>query len=102
MYFNTSQDLLFFILAVAVAVISVFLVWGLYYMVMILKKAYHAVQEVEEKLASLDALFTTVKEHLMTSSESLKIMATVVAKLIKVFQQKKEKKQTDKKTNKVE
>ena len=100
MYFDTSQDLLFFILAIAVAVISVFLVWGLYYMVMILKKAYHAVKEVEEKLASLDVLFTTVKEHLMTSSESLRLMATVVTKLISVFQKRKEGKQTDKKTKK--
>ena len=90
MYFNTSQDLLFFILAVAVGILTVFMVWAMFYVVMILKKSYGAVREVEKKLESLDALFTTIKEHLVTSSSSLKLMVEVASKLIGLFQKRKE------------
>ncbi|USN53166.1 MAG: hypothetical protein H6760_03250 [Candidatus Nomurabacteria bacterium] len=94
MYFSTSQDLFFFVLAVAIAILTAFMVWALFYIIMILRKGYNAVNEIEEKLASLDALFTTVKEHLIHSSSSLKVLVGVVTKLIEVIQKRKQKKTT--------
>ena len=92
MYFSTSQDLLFFILAIAVGVITVFIAWAMFYVVMILKKSYGAVREIERKLESIDALFTTVKEHLVHSSSSLRLLVDIAAKLIGLFQKRRESK----------
>jgi hypothetical protein len=100
MYFATSKDLLFFILAVSVAVLTVFLVWVLYYIVMIMKDAYRAVKDVQRKLTALDEMIATLKENLTHSTTSLRLMADVVGKIftfIRDRRQGKEEKETKKK-----
>lgn len=89
MYFSTSKDLLFFVLAVSIGVISVFIVWAMVYVVLLLKKGYGAVRNVEKKLESVDALFNSVKEHLAGSSSSLKLLVEIASKLIGVVQNRR-------------
>lgn len=78
----TTRDLLFLVLAIAIALITVFMIWGLYYLVMMLKHGYAAIRDVEKKLASFDAIIRTLKEHLVNSSSSLAILAGVASKLV--------------------
>jgi uncharacterized membrane protein (DUF373 family) len=97
MYFSTSHDLFFFVLAVAVGVLTVFLAWGMFYVIMILKKSYTAVREVERKLASVDALFNTVKDHLEHSSSSLRLLVEVAGQIMGFFKNRRENKTNGKK-----
>ncbi len=98
MYFSTSQDLFFFILAIAIGVLTVLLAWGMIYLILILKKSYMAVREVEEKVRSIGEIFGTLREHLANSSSSLRLLVEVASQIANFFQNRKAKANGKKKT----
>jgi len=90
MTITTTRDLLFLVLAIAIALITVFMIWALYYIVMMLKHGYAAIRDVEKKLASFDAMIKTFKEHLVNSSSSLALLAEVASKLVRFVRGRRE------------
>ncbi len=89
MSITNTQDLLFLVLAIAIALITVFLIWALYYVVMMLRHGYAAIRDIEKKLASFDEMIRSIKEHLVNSSSSLAMLAGVASKLINFFRERR-------------
>ncbi|MFA6098274.1 MAG: hypothetical protein WCV50_01475 [Patescibacteria group bacterium] len=105
--FETSKDILFIGLATCAVVLTFFLCWGLYYLIMILKKGHDAVMgiseiivSVKEKINRLEQLFNTIEEKLTHTASYLPLVLKGVTELLDYLKKKKEKRQEKKEKNK--
>ncbi|KKW00273.1 MAG: hypothetical protein UY34_C0032G0001 [Parcubacteria group bacterium GW2011_GWA2_48_9] len=67
--FDTTKDILYFVLALAVVVLTFFMAWSLYYVTMMLRRSHLLFKEIEE--AGGD--WKKVKEEFMTYLKQLKV-----------------------------
>lgn len=95
--FDTSKDVLFIVLAVSAGVLTFFISWGLYYVVMLLKKTYATVKEVSdlianirEKLDRLEQLFNAIEDKIKHSASYLPLLMKGMSELLEFFKKKKE------------
>lgn len=100
---ETSKDILYLILALAIAVLTFFIAWAIYYLVMILKKFSELVKEFEsmvtsakEKLERLESLFNTIEEKIKHSASYLPLLFKGITELVDYFKKKKVKKEKQK------
>lgn len=103
--FDTSKDVLFWVLAASIAVFTFFLCWALYYIVMMLKKAHGMIAEISElianiknKLERLEQLFDTIEEKIKSSASYLPLVFKGITELIEFFKKKKEERAKKSKT----
>lgn len=96
---DTSKDILNLILALCVACFTFFLCWGLYYMVMMLKKGNEALKElgalmtsVKEKIEKVERLIDTIEEKVTHSVSYLPLLFKGITELMDFFKKKKDKK----------
>ncbi|MFZ6036211.1 MAG: hypothetical protein ACOYUK_03660 [Patescibacteria group bacterium] len=87
--FETSKDLLYWVLAVSISLLTVFLIWGMYYIIMLLKRAYLMVREVseliesvKEKLDRLEQLFDAIEEKLKHSASYIPLIVKGVTEIL--------------------
>jgi predicted PurR-regulated permease PerM len=92
--FDTSKDILFLVIALAVAVLTFFLCWFLYYMVSIIRQANSVVKEVESKIQSVGELIDAVKDKLTNSSAYLSLLVKSMTSFISYIRTRREKKQS--------
>ena len=71
----TSKDILFLAIGGSIILLTIFMCWGLYYLVMILKRVHITVKEVsnlitsiKERLEKLDGLINTIEEKIKHSA----------------------------------
>ena len=101
--FDTSKDILFIVIAVAVGLLTIFIVWALYYIVMMLKKANQVVNEfkemidgIKEKISRLENIFNTIEDKISNSAAYLPLIMKGVTEIINYFKRKKEAKKNKK------
>ncbi len=94
---ETSKDLLNLVIAFCVLLFTVFLVWIMYYLVIILKNAQQLVAGIKKKFDILDEILKTVKEKIENTSSYLALLAEGLKQLLHFF---KERKEVDKKKKK--
>lgn len=99
---ETSKDILYLVIAFCVLLITVFFVWIMYYLAMILKQARDIVSEVKAKIESLGDILNSIKEKIATSATVLTALGKGVADLIGIFKDRREAKleKEEKKTKK--
>lgn len=97
--FDTSKDILYIVLAIAVALITFFLVWSLYYVTMMLKKAHQVAQQIEQLITSVrdritqvEGLLKKIEDKLTTSASYLPLVLKGISDLMGYFQKRKQKK----------
>ena len=81
MYFSTSKDILFIVLAFAVLWITIFLSWTLYYLICILKDAKDTIRGVRKATDAVEA----AASHLKDKFGALLNIVSVMGDGIKIF-----------------
>ncbi|MFA6511516.1 MAG: hypothetical protein WCV86_00080 [Patescibacteria group bacterium] len=82
MNINDTQDLFFLIAAIAVAVITFFTAWMLYYIVSMLRTANHVITSVDEKLKLIEGILHSLKANVSNGSATLVLLTKAVAKMV--------------------
>ncbi|MBU0620160.1 MAG: hypothetical protein V1768_00510 [Patescibacteria group bacterium] len=86
---ETSQDLLYLILSVSVLLLTVFLVWFMYYLIIIVKNIYIMVQKMKGRINKLDEIIDLIKTKIEHSVSNLFLIGEGVKKLVQIIKEKK-------------
>ncbi len=102
---ESSKEILLLILAISVAVLTFFLCWALYYIVMMLKRAKEVTDEVsdvvrlvKEKIERLGQLLDAVEDKLKNTAGYLPLVLKGVTDLVDYFKRRHEEKAKRSKT----
>lgn len=79
---ETSMDLLYIAIAFSVLWITIFVCWGLYYMISIMRNASKITVSVREKLELVDNILKLVKDKLEKGSNHMAILSDSAIKLV--------------------
>ena len=88
---ETSQDLLFIVLAFCALILTIFTTIGIFYLVMILRNANILVTEFRKKITRIDEIIDFLKDKLGDGFASFAIMAKGVLKAVEIFKEVKKK-----------
>src|SRR3989338_2538005 len=94
---ETSKDLLFVVLAFCILWFTVFVCWGLYYMITMLRNASKMTASIREKLELVDKILKLVKDKLEKGSNHMALISDSVIKLVGLAMEKQQKKAAGKK-----
>jgi cell shape-determining protein MreC len=86
---STSADILNIVLALCVAILTLFLSLSLYYFISSAQKIHRLIKQVEAGVAKADEVVTLVREKIKNSSAYLMVLAEV-AKQVVEFAKKKD------------
>ncbi len=81
----TSQDVLSYTLAAAIAVLTVFLVWVLFYVVSILRASHRAIRDVTAGIEKVHGILDSIQRTLSASTSHLSLIVTTVQQLVAMF-----------------
>lgn len=85
MLFSTSQDLLFVVLSVCIASLTVFLCWLLYQAVRFLKNANKIIEEVTEKLELINEGVQFMREKVDGVSRQMSSVSGLLGGIVEKF-----------------
>lgn len=91
---ETSKDLLFVILAGCIGVFTVFLCWGIYYIVQILKNVFEIIGDIRKKIEEIEAKINSMKRRVDDSINSVKFAGDAAKTIFEYFVEKKKAKKT--------
>lgn len=79
---DTSQDLLFTVLAFCALWLTFFISWLLFYVIMMVKRAYQVTNSIKAKLELAERVLTSIREKIESSASSINLLAASVGKII--------------------
>jgi hypothetical protein len=82
---ETSKDVLNIILAISVFGISFFVAWSFFYLMMILRNLFKAVQEFKERMDKIDEGIVAFRNKIESSSSYLLLLGEGVKKLVEIM-----------------
>ena len=85
------------VFSILAGVLTIFICWGIYYLVMILKQANQTLKSFREKMERIDRAFSELKEKFSHSATYLSALSKGIADLMSFFKNRREKKQAGKK-----
>ncbi|MFA5155670.1 MAG: hypothetical protein WC453_04550 [Patescibacteria group bacterium] len=95
--FATSADILHLVLAACIAVLTFFICWAIYYLIVSLQRIFRLVKRIEAGVAKVEELTDIAKEKLKNSGAYFMILAEVAKKAMEFVKEKKEKRAAAKK-----
>lgn len=87
--FETSKDILYYVLAFCILWITVFICWFLFYVVSIIGSVRKVIKGIQEKLEKVDELINLVKDKVEHSATYLPLIVEGIGKLVDYFKDKK-------------
>jgi len=81
---NTSNDILLVTIAVCIALFTLFSCWGIFYLVMIIRRAFKMIKGVEDIIAGFNDLIKTTKQKLEHSAAYMSVISEGVKKAIEL------------------
>jgi len=84
MFLDSSKDILYLVLAFSILWFTAFVCWALYYVISILRDASRLIEDVREKLDSIDNAIQGVRDRLSKGASSLSTMATGAKLLMEI------------------
>lgn len=90
--FDSSKDILFIVIAVAVAVLTFLFSWLLIYMIRIFRRAYGAVNLISEKIEMLARLVDTLKEKIEHSATAVTVLSKTIGQVAEYLGKRRSKK----------
>jgi predicted PurR-regulated permease PerM len=87
--FSTTTDILIIIAALAIAVLTFFVSWMIYYFIRILRQANKMVDEIKEKVEKFGELLDLFKQKLNDSLSNLGLLTKSIVRLIDYFKERK-------------
>jgi hypothetical protein len=97
--FDTSKDILNIVLSVSVACVAFFLSLGLFYLAMMLRKAYMMLKEAGEIVNNVKDTTRIFKEKVESSASYFVLMAEGMKKIIALVKEKSSSKRAKKSQN---
>lgn len=82
MFFESSKDILYLVLAFCVLWITIFLSWLLYALVAVVRDINEVMEGVKHKLQTVENFFLTAKSKLDRSTAHLFLIAELVKQLV--------------------
>ncbi|MFH1366408.1 MAG: hypothetical protein ABIH38_00260 [Patescibacteria group bacterium] len=95
--FETSKDVLLWVLSACLAFFTFFLCWAIYLVIKMLRQGNKAIEHLREKIDETCEVVHTIKDKIINSATSLNVMASSVSRIINFFKERKEKKKSAKK-----
>lgn len=93
MTLDSTKDLLYLALSVAILWIAAFLCWGLYELARLLHQANQMVSDTREKISRVEKAIGAIKEKLESSVNYLGMFATGWKTFLGMFQAREERKE---------
>lgn len=81
---QSSRDLLNIVLAFCVLWLTIFIVWFIYYLIMMIKEAYKITKEMHERINKVDHLIDTIRERFEHGSAYLLLITEGIKKLVDI------------------
>jgi len=89
MLVQSTLDILYLTLAASIAVLTIFLIWGIYYVVRMLRNAVYMTEKVTSVMQKADEVLDLAKDKLHSTGTYLGIAANAVQGAIEYFGDKK-------------
>lgn len=80
--FNTSQDILYLIIAICAGLLTIFVCWIMFYVIMIVRRVYRVTNEIKEKVERFE-------QAIERSASHLGLMVEIVKELVRYLAGKK-------------
>lgn len=88
--FSTSSDVLNLTLAICLGLLTVFLCWAIYYLVISVHRFYRIVKKVETIVTEAETLVDRIKEKMQGSTAYLLAFSEIAKKIFDFVKEKKE------------
>jgi len=82
--FGSSNDILLITIAVCIALFTLFSCWGIFYIVMIIRRAFKMVKGVEDVIAGFNDLIKTTKQKMEHSAAYISVLSEGVKRAIEL------------------
>lgn len=92
--FTTSRDILNLALTLSVVVISFFIAWLLYYIVMMFKEMHKVVRDVTKALEKMNDVLDFAKEKIASAAAVLPIIIKAGEKVMDMIASRRDKRET--------
>lgn len=86
---KNSLDLLYIIIAFCVLWLTIFTSWWLFYIIMIMRRAYQITNSIKKKLKILDDLTKSAKDRLENTALYINLAAEGISKIVGYFKNEK-------------
>jgi len=86
---NSSQDILFYTLAICAIMLTAFTCWILYYIIAVIRNAYDMTKSIKKKIDALDDILKTIKINLNNAANYVGLVVTGIDKIVNYVQNKK-------------
>lgn len=100
MFVDSSLDILYLTLAASVAILTIFLVWAIYYVVRMLRDTVYVMEKFTNVMKKADEVLDMAKDKLSSTGNYLAIVANAVTAAIEYFGDGKSTKRTTRKRKK--
>lgn len=89
MMIETTKDLFWLLFGLSIVLFTLFVCWGMFYMIMTIRDVRETIKSLKRKLDLLEEFLTTVKEKITDTSQYLKTIIETVIKLTGWFEEQK-------------
>jgi len=83
-FIQSSKDILFLVIAGCVLFFTIFLVWFIYYLAMIMRQVYIVIKEMRERIEKLNKVIRDFKEKIEHGASYLALISEGVKKITEV------------------
>lgn len=90
---DTTKDLFYLILAIAVGGVGVFLCWALYEVARLLRQGNQMVTETREKISNVEKAVIRMKERIESSASYLGVLAKSGSSIMSFFKNREERRE---------
>lgn len=87
--YDTSVDIMYGAITLAILVFTGFLVWIMFYIAQILKQGNEVITEFREKMAELEAAIEEIKDKVMTSANAVTFIAGEIGNIVEFVRERK-------------
>jgi len=94
---DSSQDVLFYVIAISIISLTAFTCWLLYYFIAIIKNVYTVTKSLKKKMDMVDDILKSVKSNVSNAANYFGIVVSGIDKIVNYVQTKSTKKSTKKK-----
>ncbi len=94
---ETSKDILYIVISVSIVFLTFFTVWGMYYIVMMLRETKEMITDVRSRIELVEKVLIAFKERLEHTSSHMKLLVETAINVAEYFKDRKTEKKTKKK-----
>ena len=87
--FESSRDILFYVLAICTIIFTAFFCWFFYYIIAIVKNAYNMTKSVKEKIDMIDDILKTLKSKINSTASYVGVAVNSIEKIVDLVSHKK-------------